>query len=106
MVPYQARNIRIVLNHIDARFHTGIVAGRSEYCVDCNQIETFRCHAARPATPTRGRPTPANGVIADSVGAAAPLHPLCSGFLGPGCLALLLLPAAEGVSASAQFFLR
>src|SRR5271167_2412451 len=45
MMAHQARNIRIVLNHKDAWFHTGIVAGRPEYCPDCNQIETFQSGA-------------------------------------------------------------
>jgi hypothetical protein len=41
VMAHQPRNIGIVLNHKDAWFHTGIVAGRSQYCPDCNQIETF-----------------------------------------------------------------
>src|SRR5271167_4078512 len=48
MMAHQARNIRIVLNHKDAWFHTGIVSGRPEYCPDCNQIETFRLEPRRP----------------------------------------------------------
>ncbi len=51
MMPHQPRNIRIVLNHKDAWFHTGIVAGSPEYCANCNQIETFQlrpCAGGRP----------------------------------------------------------
>jgi len=45
VMAHQSRDIRIVLNHKDAWFHTGIVAGPSQYCPDCNQIETFQCRA-------------------------------------------------------------
>jgi hypothetical protein len=41
MMAHQPGNIGIVFNHKDAWFHTGIVAGLSQYCADCNQIETF-----------------------------------------------------------------
>jgi hypothetical protein len=43
MMAHQSRNVRIVLNHKDAWFHTDIVAGTPEYCRDCNQIETIQC---------------------------------------------------------------